>query len=133
MENEVETRESSETYEMTRSSDPESICYLVEENGERVGVVLSWEDYQALRAVQPDDPELLTGLSDTEVEILADSMLAPRLQERLGRLLQLNRENLLSAEEEQEIDRLLKLVDQMNILKARAMYTLHRRRETITE
>ena len=105
----------------------EPVHYLVEESGKRVGVVLSWKDYQELRAAQPHDSELLVGLSDAELEVLADSMLVPRLQERLSHLLQLNREDGLSAEEGQELDRLLEQVDQMNVLKARAMYTLHQR------
>jgi len=103
---------------------------LVEEDGKRVGVVLSWKEYQELCAIRSHDPELLVGLSEAELEILADSMLAPRLQERLSHLLQLNREGELSADEERELDRLLEQVDQMNLLKARAMYTLRQRRET---
>jgi len=92
-----------------------------------VGIVLSWKEYQELRAVQSHDPELLMGLSDTELEVLADGMLVPRLQERLNHLLQLNREGGLGTEEEQELNRLLEQVDQMNVLKARALYTLHER------
>jgi len=105
----------------------EPVRYLVEESGKRVGVVLSWKDYQELRAAQPHDLELLVGLSDAELGVLADSMLVPRLQERLSRLLQLNREGDLNAKEERELDRLLEQVDQMNVLKARAMYTLRHR------
>lgn len=111
----------------------EPVRYLVEESGRRVGIVLSWKEYQELRAVQSHDPELLMGLSDTELEVLADGMLVPRLQERLNRLLQLNREGSLSAEEEQELNRLLEQIDQMNVLKARALYTLHQRRDTCPE
>ncbi len=59
-------------------------------------------------------------------------MLALRLQERLSHLLHLNREGKSNAEEQQELDQLLEQVDQMNILKARAMYTLQQRRETST-
>ena len=108
----------------------EPVRYLVEESGKRVGVVLSWKDYQELCLAQVHDPELLVGLSDAEVKALADSMRVPRLQERLSHLLQLNREGGLSAGEGRELDRLLEQVDQMNVLKARAMYTFHRRRET---
>ncbi len=107
----------------------EPIRYLVKDNGERVGVVLSWKDYQELC---PRDPELLVGLSDAELEILAESMLTLHLQERLNHLLHLNREDNSSAKEQQELDPLLERVDQMNVLKARAMYTLQQRRETST-
>jgi len=93
------------------------------------GVVSSWKDYQELC---PHDPELLVGLSDAELEILAESMLTLHLQERLNHLLHLNREDNSSAKEQQELDQLLERVDQMNVLKARAMYTLQQRRETST-
>ena len=72
-------------------------------------------------------PELLVGLSDAELETLADGMLVLRLQDRPSHLLQLNREGDLNTEEEQELDRLLEQVDQMNVLKARALYTLNQR------
>ncbi len=102
------------------------VQYLIEEDGKRIGVVLSWADYQELS--QSHDPELLVGLSDAELKVLADSMLAPRLQKRLSHLLQLNREDALDSDTKQELDRLLEQVDQMNVLKARALYTLRRRR-----
>jgi hypothetical protein len=111
----------------------EPVRYLVEESGKRVGVVLSWKDYQELCAAQPHDLELLVGLSDAELGVLADSMLVSRLQERLSHLLQLNREGDLNAKEERELDRLLEQVDQMNMLKARAMYTLRHRQEAAAE
>jgi hypothetical protein len=120
------------TYSTTssRTTTPqEPIRYLVKDDGERVGVVLSWKDYQELCAAQPSDPELLVGLDDAELEILAGSMLALRLQERLNHLLHLSREGSSNAEEQQELDRLLEQVDQMNVLKARAMYTLQQRQE----
>jgi hypothetical protein len=110
----------------------EPIQYLVKDSGERVGVVLSLKDYQELCAAQSSDPELLVGLSDVELEILADGMLAIRLQERLSYLLHLSREGKPSVEEQLELDRLLEQIDQMNVLKARAMYTLQQRQEMTT-
>lgn len=71
-------------------------------------------------------------LSDAELQVLADSILVPHLQERPSHLLQLNREDSLSADEERELDRMLERVDQMNVFKALAMYTLHWRQETAT-
>jgi len=81
--------------------------------------------------IQSCDPKLLVGLSDAELEVLADSVLAPRLQERLDHLLQLNRECVLDNDTKQKLDRLLEQVDQMNVLKARAMYTLRRRQKVV--
>ena len=109
---------------------PRPIQYLVEEDGQRVGVVLRWEDYQKLCATHPVDPDLLVSLSDAELQALADSVLVPRQQERLSELLRRNRDEGLSADEERELDRLLERIDHMNVLKARAMYTLQQRQET---
>lgn len=125
-------RESGADYGMTSSevtTTPKPIQYLVKDSGERVGVVLSLNDYQELCAAQSGDPELLVGLCDAELEILADSMLAIHLQERLSYLLHLGREGKPSVKEQQELDRLLEQVDHMNVLKARAMYTLQQRQE----
>ena len=109
---------------MDRALTPKPVQYLVEEDGQRVGVVLRWEDYQKLCVTYPADPDLLVGLSDAELQALADSVLVPRQQERLSDLLRRNRNEGLSADEECELDCLLERVDQMNVLKARAMYTL---------
>ena len=71
-----------------------------------------------------NDVELLVGLSDDELEALADSMLAPSAQARLDQLLGRNTGNQLAADEQAELDRLLARVDQLTILKTRARYTL---------
>ncbi len=70
------------------------------------------------------DLELLVGLSDDELEALADSLLAPTAQARLDELLDRNAENELVASEQAELDRLLARVDQLTILKTRARDTL---------
>jgi len=74
-----------------------------------------------------NDPELLVGLSDGELDALAESRLAPSAQGRLDELLALNAENQLSAGEQAELDRLLDRVDQLTILKTRAKYTIHQK------
>jgi hypothetical protein len=107
---------------------PKPVQYLVEEDGQRIGVVLKWEDYQKLCATHPADPDLLVSLSDAELQALADSVLVPRQQERLSDLLRRNRDEGLSADEKRELERLLERVDHMNVLKARAMYTLQQRK-----
>ena len=70
------------------------------------------------------DSELLVGLSDDELEALADSMLAPSAQAQLGELLRRNAGNQLGADERDELDRLLARADQLTVLKTRARYTL---------
>ena len=72
-----------------------------------------------------DDLELLRGLSVEELEALADSLLAPSAQIRLDDLLARRRDEPLSADEELELDRLLRKTDQLTILKTRARYTLN--------
>ncbi len=57
---------------------------------------------------------------------LADMALAPKNQSRLDCLLERNAEGKLSAEETQELDLLLKKIDELNLVKARATAALHR-------
>lgn len=77
-----------------------------------------------------DDPELLIGLSVDELQALADGLLAPATQARLDDLLCRQRDKLLSADEQRDLDRLIQQVDQLTILKARARYTLKQERTT---
>jgi len=74
--------------------------------------------------------ELLVGLSDGELEALADSMLAPSAQARLDDLLERNAEGRLSSDEKVDLDGLLEKVDQLTILKTRAQYTLRQQAGT---
>jgi len=71
-----------------------------------------------------NESELLVGMSDDELEALADGKLAPSAQTRLDELLVRNGRNQLSADEQSELDGLLARVDQLTILKTRARYTL---------
>ena len=71
-----------------------------------------------------NDSELLVGMSDDELEALADSILAPSAQVRLDKLLERNVASQLADDEQAELDRLLTRVDQLTILKTRARYTL---------
>ena len=68
--------------------------------------------------------ELLSGLTNEELEALADSMLAPSAQARLDELLERKAVGQLASGEQSELDRLLARVDQLTILKTRARYTL---------
>jgi len=56
---------------------------------------------------------------------LADMALAPRNQFRLDELLARNVDGTLSADESQELDLLLKKIDELNLVKARAAVALH--------
>ncbi len=74
-----------------------------------------------------EDPELLIGLSDGEMEALADGVLSPTVLKRLDELLARNAQGPLSAPEQAELDRLLDRVDHLTTVKTRARYTLRRR------
>ena len=68
--------------------------------------------------------ELLTSLSEEELEALACSALTPAAQDRLNELLELNRSGALIDKTRAELDELVARIDQLNIIKARARYTL---------
>ena len=68
--------------------------------------------------------ELLIGLSDEELDALADSKLAPSAQSQLDELLSRNAVGQLPRNELVNLDHLLARIDQLTILKTRACYTL---------
>jgi hypothetical protein len=70
------------------------------------------------------DPKLLSDVSIDELEALAAGMLIPAAQARLDELMIGAEQHRLSAGDEAELDDLLHKVDQLNLLKARAHYTL---------
>ena len=71
-----------------------------------------------------NESEFLVGMSDDELEALADGKLAPSAQARLDELLVRNGRNQLTTDDQSELDVLLARVDQLTILKTRARYTL---------
>lgn len=100
------------------------VQYITTEEGEQVGVLIDMDLYRRLVASERDDPELLLELTEEELRALAESKLAPVHQARLDELLVRQKQETLSAEEAAELDQLLAQVDQLNILKTRARYTL---------
>ena len=98
--------------------------YIIDEQGERIGVLLDLEEYQQLTRLSPSDAELLVGLSEDELQALAHSVLAPVEQDRLDDLLARNADGQLSETDQVALDHLLHYVDQLTILKTRARYTL---------
>jgi hypothetical protein len=70
------------------------------------------------------DTELLTGISIDELEALAAGVLVPTSQVRLNDLTARAKAQALTATEAAELDDLLHKVDQLNLLKARARYTI---------
>ena len=104
---------------------PESLHYVTNQQGERVGVMLDLETYNRLTNDLGSNPELLTNLSLDELQALAESMLAPKEQGELERLLVKNKETQLSPDENDLLDKMLAQVDRLNIIKTRARYTLN--------
>lgn len=102
----------------------ESVQYVTNQQGERVGVLLDLETYHQLTNSVATDAELLEGLSSDELKALADSMLAATSQAQLDELLNRNSQNQLTANEIILLDHLIAQVDQLNIIKTRARYTL---------
>jgi hypothetical protein len=70
------------------------------------------------------DPEILSDVSSDELEALAAGVLVPAAQVRLEELIAGAEQHRLSADDEAELDDLLQKVDQLNLLKGRARYTL---------
>ena len=103
----------------------EQVRYVTNEQGERVGVLLDLEAYNRLANSLAIDEECLIGLSQDELQALADCMLAPAAQNQLNDMLVRNAESQFSTDEIANLDRLLAQVDQLTILKTRARYTLH--------
>lgn len=101
----------------------EPLQYITNQDGERVGVLLDLQTYQQLTQ-SPVDDEILTDLSLEELQALSESTLSPKTQVELNDLLTRNVDNTLSDDDKSNLERLLAQVDQLNILKTRARYTL---------
>jgi hypothetical protein len=71
-----------------------------------------------------EDEDLLTNISPPELQALANISLAPAPQAQLSDLLARNAEGNASPKEIVVLDRLLEQLDQLNLLKALAQYTL---------
>lgn len=106
----------------------ESVQYITNTQGEKVGVLLNLETYQQLTNLSADN-ELLIGLSLDELQALAETSLSVKSQIELDDLLVKNADNELSNEESENLDRLIAQIDQLNILKTRARYTLNQFQE----
>ena len=67
---------------------------------------------------------VVSGMNESELKALAEAVVSPERQQHIQALLAANREGALSAEQEAALDNLLDEVDQVALLKARALYTL---------
>ncbi|MCC5618050.1 hypothetical protein LC605_23790 [Nostoc sp. CHAB 5836] len=103
----------------------DSVQYVTNAEGKKVGLLLDLETYQQLTNLSVDS-ELLIGLNLDELQALAASYLSPKAQIQLHELLVKNSENDLSHDETETLDRFLAEIDQLNILKTRARYSLNK-------
>jgi hypothetical protein len=101
----------------------QDVRYVTDESGKRVSVLLDLATYHRLMATH-NDPELLSSLSNDELVALAESALSLDAQSQLHDLLSRNAEGELLADDLTILDQLLARVDDLNLLKARAHYTL---------
>jgi len=85
-----------------------------------------FQRYVLLHLLQ--DPDCLAGLSPTELTTLAHSQLTSDRQAELRELLSRNCQDMngLSSDEQIRLDKILAEIDQLNLLKAKALYTLQR-------
>lgn len=70
------------------------------------------------------DAKTLPNVSEAGLKALANVALAPKEQNRLDKLLHRNQTGELSSDEATELDLLIEQVDELNLIKARALYTL---------
>ena len=71
----------------------------------------------------PNEVSLLVSASG--LIAMADMAIAPKNQSKLDELLSRNADGALTADETQELDLLLKKIDELNLVKARAAVALH--------
>jgi len=109
----------------------DSVRYITNEQGERVGVLLDVELYERLVISSSVDPEYLLSLNVDELKALANYKLALADQNRLDELISRNTDAQLSSDEVAELDRLLAQADHLTILKTRARYTLWSLEESV--
>lgn len=78
----------------------------------------------------PNKTNILPNVSVAGLKALADAMLVPKTHAKLDDLLARNAEGELSESELHELDSIIEQIDELNLLKARADYTLRHHDET---
>ncbi len=71
-----------------------------------------------------NETSILSNVSTTGLKALAEGMLAPKDQSQLDGLLARNAEGKLTEQESKQLDLLIERIDALNLLKARADFTL---------
>lgn len=89
-----------------------------------VEVIMDEQTYEALVSSNSPDPLLLRDLTLEQLKALAEGKLTTDTQVQLNGLIQTEKADKATAEESATLDKLLHQLDQLNLLKAKAFYTL---------
>jgi uncharacterized membrane protein YgaE (UPF0421/DUF939 family) len=89
-----------------------------------VEVIMDEKTYEALVSSNSPDPLLLRDLTLEQLKALAEGKLTTDIQAQLNGLIQKEKAGQATTEESAILDKLLQQLDQLNLLKARALYTL---------
>lgn len=79
----------------------------------------------------PNEMNILPNVGTAGLRALADAMLVPKHQTQLDDLLDRNADGKLTDEEREQLDLLIEQVDELNLLKARAEFTLRHQEDAI--
>lgn len=95
-------------------------------------MILDLSTYKQMLVGQ-DDPDVLHGMSEVELTALAESTLTLGNRQELQSLQDKNEADALSEDEAVRLDHLIEQIDQLNVLKARARYTLLSHKPLVNE
>ncbi len=99
--------------------------FLTNDRGEPVEVILDLDTYKKLVESRVQDPKILRDLSREQLKALAEGHLTTERETMVHDLLEKKKTSALDLAESELLSSLLEQVDQLALLKARAMYTLH--------
>ena len=99
--------------------------FVTNDQGQAIEVVLDVSTYERLLRSQSGDPKLLRDFSREQLEALAKSTLTTAEEDKLHSLVEKKKSGLLSGEEAAQLHEVLEQVDQLALVKARALDTLH--------
>jgi hypothetical protein len=99
--------------------------FLTNNQGQTTEVVLDVSTYERLLSSQSSDPKVLRDFSREQLEALAKSTLTTTEENTLHGLVEKKKTEGLTQDEEAQLGKLLEQVDQLALVKAKALYTLH--------
>lgn len=91
-----------------------------------VEVIMDEKTYEALVSYNSPDPLLLRDLTLEQLKALAEGKLTTDVQARLSGLIQKEKKGHTTLEESAALEKLSHQLDQLDMLKAKAFYTLRK-------